>query len=224
MEVANASMYDGSTACGEAVLMAHRVTRRSKAVLSGGLHPHYADVCATLARMAGDSSSRAAPRPAGERGHRVAAIDDETTCVVVQTPDVFGNLRDLDADRRGRARAGRAADRGVHRGRLARRAELARRDGRRHRRRRGPVDRQRADLRRPLCRPVRHARRNTCARCRAGLRRDRRRRRPARLRADAVDPRAAHPPREGDLQHLHQLRPLRARLHHPPDAARRERA
>src|SRR5205823_482534 len=54
MEVANASMYDGSTACGEAMLMAHRVTRRRKAVISGGLHPHYAEVCATLARFAGD--------------------------------------------------------------------------------------------------------------------------------------------------------------------------
>src|SRR4051795_11465457 len=41
MEVANASMYDGSTATAEAVLMAHRITKRKKAVLSGGLHPHY---------------------------------------------------------------------------------------------------------------------------------------------------------------------------------------
>src|SRR5271165_5702172 len=41
MEVANASLYDGSTACGEAMLMAHRLTKRRKAVLSGGLHPHY---------------------------------------------------------------------------------------------------------------------------------------------------------------------------------------
>ena len=54
MEVANASMYDGSTACGEAVLMAHRLTRRKKAVLSGGLHPQYGDVVATLSGMAGD--------------------------------------------------------------------------------------------------------------------------------------------------------------------------
>ena len=43
MEVANASMYDGSTAAAEAVLMAHRVTRRRKAVLAGNLHPHYRD-------------------------------------------------------------------------------------------------------------------------------------------------------------------------------------
>jgi len=42
MEVANASLYDGATACAEAVAMAHRVTRRGKAILSGGLHPHYA--------------------------------------------------------------------------------------------------------------------------------------------------------------------------------------
>src|SRR5687767_339701 len=41
MDVANASMYDGSTACAEAVLMAHRVTKRKKAVLAGNLHPHY---------------------------------------------------------------------------------------------------------------------------------------------------------------------------------------
>ena len=54
MEVANASMYDGSTACGEAMLMAHRLTRRNRSVISGGLHPQYADVCATLAHMAGD--------------------------------------------------------------------------------------------------------------------------------------------------------------------------
>ena len=47
MEVANASLYDGATACAEAVAMAGRVTRRDKAVLSGGLHPHYRSVCET---------------------------------------------------------------------------------------------------------------------------------------------------------------------------------
>ena len=61
MEVANASMYDGSTACGEAMLMAHRLTRRNKAVMSGGLHPQYADVCATLAHMAGEMIVRLPP-------------------------------------------------------------------------------------------------------------------------------------------------------------------
>ena len=94
MEVANASMYDGSTGCGEAVLMAHRITRRSKAVLSGGLHPHYAAVVRTLSEMAGDTVVTLPPDlTAGE--DLVAAIDATVSCVVVQTPDVFGSLRDL---------------------------------------------------------------------------------------------------------------------------------
>src|SRR5436305_8760316 len=53
MEVANASLYDGSTATAEAVLMAQRVTRRPKAVLSGGLHPQYAATVENLASLAG---------------------------------------------------------------------------------------------------------------------------------------------------------------------------
>src|SRR6187402_286952 len=54
MEVANASMYDGSTAAAEAVLMAHRITRREKAVLAGNLHPHYRETIATVSRLADD--------------------------------------------------------------------------------------------------------------------------------------------------------------------------
>jgi glycine dehydrogenase subunit 1 len=96
MEVANASMYDGSTATGEAVLMAHRVTRRKKAVLSGGLHPHYAEVVRTLSAMAGDKVERLVPDVRASEDI-IAHIDAETSCVVVQTPDVFGNLRDLAA-------------------------------------------------------------------------------------------------------------------------------
>jgi len=94
MEVANASMYDGSTACAEAMLMAHRLTRRAKAVVSGGLHPQYADVAATLAHMAGDEIVRMPLDPTA--GEDIAArIDDSTSCVIVQSPDFFGNLRDL---------------------------------------------------------------------------------------------------------------------------------
>lgn len=94
MEVANASMYDGSTGTGEAVLMAHRVTKRKKAVLSGGLHPHYAQVVRTLSEMANDQVVTMPPDvAAGE--DILGRIDDETSCVVVQNPDVFGNLRDL---------------------------------------------------------------------------------------------------------------------------------
>ena len=94
MEVANASMYDGSTGTGEAVLMAHRVTRRRKAVLSGGLHPHYAEVVRTLSRMAGDAVVSLPPDLRAQEDI-LAAIDDDTSCIVVQSPDVFGNLRDL---------------------------------------------------------------------------------------------------------------------------------
>jgi glycine dehydrogenase subunit 1 len=65
MEVANASMYDGATACAEAVAMAGRVTRRSKAVLSGGLHPHYRAVCETYARFAGNELLVQDPAPGG---------------------------------------------------------------------------------------------------------------------------------------------------------------
>src|SRR5277367_4017750 len=94
MEVANASMYDGSTACGEAMLMADRLTRRNRAVISGGLHPQYADVCATLAHMAGDTIVRLPPDLKASE-HLAAAIDDETSCVIVQAPDFFGNPRDV---------------------------------------------------------------------------------------------------------------------------------
>src|ERR1700736_547291 len=62
MEVANASLYDGSTAAAEAVLMAHRVTGRSRAVLSGNLHPHYAETIRTLAGPTG-TFAMAPPSP-----------------------------------------------------------------------------------------------------------------------------------------------------------------
>ncbi len=94
MEVANASMYDGATAAAEAVTMANRVTRRSKAVVSGNLHPHYRDTAATLARFQGFTLEAGPPMPAG--GEDLASrIDDETSCVVVQYPDLFGNVVDF---------------------------------------------------------------------------------------------------------------------------------
>ncbi len=94
MDVANASMYDGSTGAAEAVLMAHRITRRKKAILSGGLHPHYAEVIETVSAMASDTVERMAPDVTAAE-NLIARIDADTSCVVVQTPDFFGNLRDL---------------------------------------------------------------------------------------------------------------------------------
>ncbi len=93
MDVANASMYDGSTACAEAVLMARRVTRRTKAVLSGGLHPHYRDVTETHTKFLDVELVTAAP-DAADQEDLTSLVDKETACVVVQTPSFFGHLRD----------------------------------------------------------------------------------------------------------------------------------
>jgi glycine cleavage system P protein (glycine dehydrogenase) subunit 1 len=91
MEVANASLYDGATACAEAVMMANRATGRRKALLSGGLHPHYREVCETYARFVGFEVS--VEKPLG--GEDLARfVDRDTSCVVVQNPDFFGEVRD----------------------------------------------------------------------------------------------------------------------------------
>jgi len=96
LPVANASMYDGSTACAEAVLMAARATRRGKAVLSGGLHPHYAETTHTLAHSAGVETHRLAAAIDDEAAV-LSRLDADTACVVVQTPNVFGTVTDVSA-------------------------------------------------------------------------------------------------------------------------------
>jgi glycine dehydrogenase subunit 1 len=93
MEVANASMYDGSTATAEAVLMAHRITKRNKAVLSGNLHPQYVETVKTVAHFA--EQEVVAPLPYGAAEDLTPHIDETVSCVVVQNPDVFGQVRDL---------------------------------------------------------------------------------------------------------------------------------
>jgi glycine dehydrogenase subunit 1 len=93
MEVANASMYDGSTATAEAVLMAHRITGRNRAVISGNLHPHYAQTVRTMASLAGEIVT--GETTIGRADDLAPLIDAETSCLVVQNPDVFGLLRDL---------------------------------------------------------------------------------------------------------------------------------
>ena len=97
--VANASMYDGSTACWEAVAMAARVTKRKRAVLSGALHPHYAEVVRTMAKFTDDEIADALPSLQGapDNAGLIARIDDQTSCVVVQYPDVLGRIPDLAA-------------------------------------------------------------------------------------------------------------------------------
>src|ERR1700752_5410863 len=99
MEVANASMYDGSTALAEAVLMAERVTKRSKVVASTAAHPQYLEVLRTYVQHAGihlelvdfDEKTGQSTRALA------AAIDDQTAALVVQSPNFFGCVEDRAA-------------------------------------------------------------------------------------------------------------------------------
>ncbi|HXY98687.1 MAG TPA: aminomethyl-transferring glycine dehydrogenase subunit GcvPA [Stellaceae bacterium] len=96
MEVANASMYDGATACAEAAMMANRLTRRRRAILAGDLHPHYRGTAETYARFGGFEVVARDPDPAAA-DDLAALVDSETSCVVVQNPGCFGAVRDVSA-------------------------------------------------------------------------------------------------------------------------------
>jgi glycine dehydrogenase subunit 1 len=93
MDLANASLYDGATACAEAVMMANRITRRGKAVLSGGLNPHYRQVVQTMADSTGFCVEALQPL-IGQIEDLAEHVSKQTACVVVQNPDFFGRLRD----------------------------------------------------------------------------------------------------------------------------------
>jgi glycine dehydrogenase subunit 1 len=96
-DVANASMYDGSTACWEAIGMARRITRKTKTIISSGLHPHYVSVARTMARFTGDTLDTGLPEltAATDADALIAKIDAETSAVVVQYPDILGRITDL---------------------------------------------------------------------------------------------------------------------------------
>ncbi len=221
MEVANASMYDGSTACGEAMLMAHRLTRRAQ---GGAVGRPASAICRRrrdarrrwrATRSCACRSIRAPPRTSRPQ------IDDETTCVVVQTPDFFGNLRDLEpiaaaAHAKGALLVAvftEAVSLGAVRSPGEMGADIVVGEGQ--------SIGNALNFGGPYVGLFATRLKIRAADAGAARRRDGRRRRAARLRADAVDARAAHPPREGDEQHLHQFRPVRARLLDPSDAARR---
>ena len=99
-EVANSSMYDGSTAMWEAIVMAHRISRRNKTIISEGIHPHYVSVARTMAQFSEDELVIGEPAltpgaPGDDRENLMSAIDENTSCVVVQYPNVFGQIFDL---------------------------------------------------------------------------------------------------------------------------------
>lgn len=100
MDVANASLYDGATAVAEACLMAKRITGREGIVLAKAVHPEYRETVATYLTGTGDhlstveysASTGATPLEAIE-----AALSDKTACVVIQHPNFFGSLEDVEA-------------------------------------------------------------------------------------------------------------------------------
>jgi len=100
MDVANASMYDGSTGAAEAVMMAVRVTGRHQAVVARTVHPEYREVMATYAKHQGLPSTLVDYNPETARVNLEAldaAITDQTACVLVQSPNFFGVVEDIPA-------------------------------------------------------------------------------------------------------------------------------
>ena len=98
MEVANASMYDGSTALAEAVLMAERVTKRSKVVACGAIHPEYLDVINTYVQHAGIELLQAPfDSETGLASDGAELLDDKTAALVIQSPNFFGCIEDVAA-------------------------------------------------------------------------------------------------------------------------------
>jgi glycine dehydrogenase subunit 1 len=96
-EVANASMYDGSTAMWEAISMAHRITRKTRTLVSSGVHPHYVSVARTMAKFTEDQLATSVPKLTAETDAEtlIAGIDAQTSAVVVQYPDILGRITDL---------------------------------------------------------------------------------------------------------------------------------
>jgi glycine dehydrogenase subunit 1 len=100
MDVANASMYDGSTGAAEAVMMAVRVTGRHKAVVAATVHPEYREVLTTYAKHQGLPTSLVGYDPKTGRIELAAleaSVTDETAAVLVQSPNFFGVIEDIPA-------------------------------------------------------------------------------------------------------------------------------
>jgi len=99
MEVANASMYDGSTGAAEAVMMAIRITGRSEAILARSVHPEYREVIATYAKYQGLPLTEVAFTENGrvDLAALDAAITPQTACVLIQSPNFFGTIEDVSA-------------------------------------------------------------------------------------------------------------------------------
>jgi glycine dehydrogenase subunit 1 len=100
MDVANASMYDGSTGAAEAVMMAVRVTGRHKAVIAATVHPEYREVLATYTKHQGLPTTLV---PYDQKTGRIdlavleQQVTEETAAVLIQSPNFFGIIEDVPA-------------------------------------------------------------------------------------------------------------------------------
>ena len=101
MDAANASMYEGASAVGEAVIMATAITKRRKSVLATTLHPHYREVARTYAEGPDLRIVEVGPELSGRFDGRMplervrAALDEDTAALIVQQPNFLGSVEDL---------------------------------------------------------------------------------------------------------------------------------
>src|SRR4030081_3504426 len=99
MDLANASMYDGSTGAAEAVMMAVRITGKSSAVIARSLHPEYREVLATYATHQGIPLTTTTFTDSGrvDLKELEKSVTDDVACVLIQSPNFFGTVEDLEA-------------------------------------------------------------------------------------------------------------------------------
>ena len=217
MDVANASMYDGSTGAAEALMMAARITGRHKSVVASSVHPEYREVITTYARYQGMPISTVGYLKNGRVDLEALdkAIDNETAGVLIQSPNFFGTIEDVAAvgeivHKKGALLIVSIAE-AVSLGIVKPPVEG------RHREHGSAIIRRAARLWRTLLRRDGDARQVCAPDARTPGGRNARPQRQARIRADAFHPRTAHPSREGDLEHLHQPGAGRADVLHLHD-------
>jgi glycine dehydrogenase subunit 1 len=97
MEIANASMYDGSTGAAESVSMAVRITRRNGVLVAKTVHPEYREVMATYAQHQGLNATNLGYEEDGRLDLKALeqSVNEETACVLIQSPNFFGVIEDI---------------------------------------------------------------------------------------------------------------------------------
>ena len=201
-----------------------RITGRDRVLVARTVHPEYREVLRTYAQHQG--------MPVEEFGYDAEIgqidladlerkLDEQTAAVIIQSPNFFGIVENVEAGRRAGAREGRAAGLRFHRSGVAGVARAAAR--RRYRRGRTAIVRHLAELRRAVCGHHRGEGKIHAPDARTPGGRDERYARQSRILPDAGDARAAHPAREGDVEYLHQSGADRAdgdRVHDASTASR----